>query len=720
MSTAPDVLNQTGHNLLEQLYRSIYVPVDNSAHSNRAVDLSIELGRTFGATLTGCHVYAARMHDYRFKQMEYTLPEEYLQEQELERQRKIHDSLITMGLELISDCYLEDMGKKCEDADLEFESKMMDGKHSEELLKDIKASGYDLTILGAVGIGKVKDTQIGSVCERVVRYSADCDTWVVKHVPGKKEEERDTILVGIDGSPQSFGALKTALALAKRLGKRVELIGVYDPYLHYAVFKGIVNVLTEKASKVFRFEEQNQLHEEIIDTGLAQIYQSHLQVAQYMARQEGVEASTTLLDGKCFQKVLDHARKTNPWLIVVGRVGVHSAPDEPHLGSNAENLLRLAPCDILFTTRLEHPELDVKADESITWTPEAEERMTRVPEMVRNIARTAILRLAVEKGHSVVSNNLVTEAMERFMPKQTSNTTTSLAEKLAIEHARQNQLAMCRKCGVTAKTPDPVKCSVCGGTDFEVITPEVIQRIAEMEGGVEEETTYDGRKVKWTQEARRTLYAIPDKYQMRRSKARIEKKARLARRDTITLEFAASVIDEETGSSLLPQARETLANAKAQLPSPNDQLTKSEGAGQAAGDENRHYEATATEDAAQNANPSESKVADANTGDAERQTGGAALAGNGHTSAASSAASAEASGPDLSQASQAEARAEYQAPSETSGASEEASSCPFSGVHSDMARPAAPSKQVIAKDEKGNPLLSSYEWSAEATQRILR
>ncbi len=551
MSTVPTVVNQTGAGVLGQLYRNIYVPVDNSPHSNRAAQLAVELGRTFSATLTGCHVYAAKMHDYRFKQMEYTLPEEYLQEQELERQRKIHDSLITMGLELISDCYLKDLQALCDKADVEFESKMMDGKHSEELLKDMQASGYDLTILGALGIGRVKDSQIGAVCERVTRKSTN-DVWVVKHVPGKNEEERDTILVGIDGSPQSFGALKTALGLARQFGKKVELIGVYDPYLHYSVFKGIVNVLTDQAAKVFRFEEQNQLHEEIIDTGLAQIYQSHLQVAALMAQQQGVEASTTLLDGKCFQKVLDHARKTRPWLVVVGRIGVHSSPDEDGLGSNAENLLRLCPSDVLFTTALEHPELDVKAEESIHWTPEAEKRMERVPDMVRNIARTAILRLAVEQGHSVITNSLVTEAMERFMPKQTSMTTTALAEALAIEQARRQPTAMCRKCGVTSKVANPVKCSVCGGTDFEVITPEMLDRIASMEGGVEEETTYDGRKLKWTQEARRALYSVSDKYQMRRSKARIEKKARSSRLETITLEFAKSVIDEETGAALLP------------------------------------------------------------------------------------------------------------------------------------------------------------------------
>ena len=41
--------------------------------------------------------------------MGYTLPEEYIDEVELERQRKIHDSLITMGLKLISDSYLDGM-----------------------------------------------------------------------------------------------------------------------------------------------------------------------------------------------------------------------------------------------------------------------------------------------------------------------------------------------------------------------------------------------------------------------------------------------------------------------------------------------------------------------------------------------------------------------------------------------------------------------------------
>jgi len=529
------------------VYKSIYVPVDNSDHSNRAISCALAMGKAFDAKLVGCHVYAAALHDYRFRQMEYTLPEEYIDEVELERQRKIHDSLITMGLKLISDSYLDGMSRLCGESGLAFEPRMMDGKHHIEILKDLAGSNPDLVVIGALGIGRARDSVIGSVCERVARQS-DRDVWVVKHVPEPGEADRDTILVGIDGSPQSFGALMTALDLAREFGKKVEAIAVYDPYLHYSVFNGIVNVLTEQAAKVFRFEEQNQLHEEIIDTGLAQIYQSHLEVGERMASEEGVEIKKTLLDGKPFQKILDHARKTNPWLIVLGRIGVHSPKDETGLGSNVENILRAAPCDVLLSTRLEVPRLDVRAEETVRWTPEAEERMKHVPDQVKGIARTGVLRLALEKGHSVITSAVIDDAMDRFMPKSASARTKALAEAVALERAKAGPVSMCRACGVTATQSNAVKCTVCGASDFEVISQEMIEKIAAVEGGLQEETTYDGRKLRWSEDARKGLWTMKNAYQRRRVKARVEKRARMMKLDAITLEFARQVIEEETGT----------------------------------------------------------------------------------------------------------------------------------------------------------------------------
>ena len=410
---------------------------------------------------------------------------------------------------------------------------------------------------------------IGSVCERVARQT-DRDVWVVKHVPEPGEAERDTILVGVDGSPQSFGALMTATDLARTFGKKVEAIAVYDPYLHYSVFNGIVNVLTEQAAKVFRFEEQNQLHEEIIDTGLAQIYQSHLEVGERMGSEAGIAIKKTLLDGKPFQKIIDHARKTNPWLIVLGRIGVHSPKDENGLGSNAENILRAAPCDVLLSTRLEVPRLDVRAEETVRWTPEAEARMQHVPEQVKGIARTGVLRLALEKGHSVITSAVIDEAMDRFMPKSASAATKALAEAVALERAKSGPVSMCRACGVVATQSGAVKCTVCGATDFEVISREMIEKIAEVEGGLQEETTYDGRKLRWSEDARKGLWTMKNAYQRRRVKARVEKRARMMKLDAITLDFARQVIEEETGTPLDIQSSPVIAAMESKLVARDD------------------------------------------------------------------------------------------------------------------------------------------------------
>jgi len=161
-----------------------------------------------------------------------------------------------------------------------------------------------------------------------------------------------------------------------------------------------------------------------------------------------------------------------------------------------------------------------------------------------------VLRVALEKGHSVVTSAVIDEAMDRFMPKNASAATKALAEAVALERARSGPVSMCRACGVTATQSDAVRCTVCGGTEFEVISREMIERIAAVEGGLQEETTYDGRKLTWTQEARKGLWTMKNAYQRRRVKARVEKRARMMKLDAITLEFARQVIEDETGAPL--------------------------------------------------------------------------------------------------------------------------------------------------------------------------
>ena len=51
------------------------------------------MAKTYGSKIVGSHVYAAKMHDKRFKQMEAGLPEEYHDEKELDRVEAIIRSM---------------------------------------------------------------------------------------------------------------------------------------------------------------------------------------------------------------------------------------------------------------------------------------------------------------------------------------------------------------------------------------------------------------------------------------------------------------------------------------------------------------------------------------------------------------------------------------------------------------------------------------------------
>jgi hypothetical protein len=145
--------------------------------------------------------------------------------------------------------------------------------------------------------------------------------------------------------------------------------------------------------------------------------------------------------------------------------------------------------------------------------------------------------------------------MDRFMPKSASAMTKALAEAVALERAKSGPVSMCRACGVAATQSDAVKCTVCGATDFEVISQEMIEKIAAVEGGLQEETTYDGRKLRWSEDARKGLWTMKNAYQRRRVKARVEKRARMMKLDAITLDFARQVIEDETGTPLDIQPR---------------------------------------------------------------------------------------------------------------------------------------------------------------------
>src|SRR5512145_903654 len=235
------------------MYREIFVPVDNSQHSDWAADRAIELCRQTGGRITGNHVYAARLHDVRFRQLETGLPAQIQTPEDIKKQRKIHDKLIEKGLQLIADSFLDQVGNRCEAAGVALTRQLLEGINYEEIVNEVnrgegrlpgligfdpnRASGYDggdrgrgdvqlgedgrivaededeagklvgssgrqydLMVIGAHGLGRQPYSQLGGVVSRVLR-GVEKDVLIVRD---EQPLAGGRIMVCIDGSSYCY------------------------------------------------------------------------------------------------------------------------------------------------------------------------------------------------------------------------------------------------------------------------------------------------------------------------------------------------------------------------------------------------------------------------------------------------------------------------------------------------------------------------------------
>jgi len=455
------------------VYREVFVPVDNSQHSDWAVDRAIELCRKGGGRITGNHVYAARLHDVRFRQLETGLPAQFQTPEEIKKQRKIHDKLIEKGLQLIADSFLDQLGARCEAAGVGLTRQLLEGINYEEIVNEVnrgagrlpgligfdpnRAAGYDggakvrsdvklgengrlvaededaaarlvgtsgrqydLLALGAHGLGRQPYSQLGGVAARVLR-GVEKDVLIVRD---DRPLAGGRFLVCVDGSSYSYKAMRAALELAQAFGGALYVCSAFDVEYHHVVFHNIKDVLSYQASKVFKFEEQEELHNNIIDKGLLKLCQANLKRAAVMAQQfPDVPITTQILVGKPFQVIMQWAEEIKPSLLVLARHGAHRI-DGTDLGSQADNLVRLAPCNVLLTGTVgirpeDIPWIEEDGQAGLPWAPDAEVRILRVPPFAQGIARRAVEEYVLEQvgdGTPTVTNKWLDEAIQKLLP----------------------------------------------------------------------------------------------------------------------------------------------------------------------------------------------------------------------------------------------------------------------------------------------------------------
>jgi hypothetical protein len=189
-----------------------------------------------------------------------------------------------------------------------------------------------------------------------------------------------------------------------------------------------------------------------------------------------------------------------PSLLVLARHGAHRI-DGTDLGSQAENLVRMAPCNVLLAGTVgikpeDIPWIEEDGMASIPWSPDAEVRILRVPPFAQGIARRAVEEFTVEQGGDIVTNPRLDEAIRKLLP-------THMQLIMGIGTAEEIALA-------EVKAQEQMKKTRIEGSDVD---PEPI------DSGVEVKCPITGRigrrpraatdPIVWTQEAWARLQLVP-------------------------------------------------------------------------------------------------------------------------------------------------------------------------------------------------------------------
>jgi nucleotide-binding universal stress UspA family protein len=203
------------------------------------------------------------------------------------------------------------------------------GNPKDEIARTAREWGADLVVVGARGLGRIKRFLLGSVSLAVARH-VSCPVLVVKG----RARKLGSVIVGMDGSEDSFQALRFLLSLPLARQTKLRLLSVVEP-IHYptsaprALRGHLVRMLKEIES-----ERRGQL-ENVLEKAAAELEGSITRVTR----------STPT--GNPADVIVAAAAAHDADLVVVGARGL-GGMSRLLLGSVSERVLQYARCPVLI------------------------------------------------------------------------------------------------------------------------------------------------------------------------------------------------------------------------------------------------------------------------------------------------------------------------------------------------------------------------------------
>lgn len=155
------------------MFEKILVALDGSEHSVQALRTAIQIARKFNGKLTLVHVYAITVAPIVVPEPTTLTPSGVPVVTPAEVSRMI-EAAREVGQRI-----LDDGEKEVKSENVQVESTLKEGSTVQEITRLAKEGNFDLIVIGAKGVGSLRELLLGSVSEGVMKH-APCPVLVVK------------------------------------------------------------------------------------------------------------------------------------------------------------------------------------------------------------------------------------------------------------------------------------------------------------------------------------------------------------------------------------------------------------------------------------------------------------------------------------------------------------------------------------------------------------
>jgi nucleotide-binding universal stress UspA family protein len=155
------------------MFEKILVPLDGSEHSTRALGKAVEMAKKFGSKITLIHAYSVSVQPIMIPEpTAMSMPGiPVLTAGEVTR--------VTDAARKAGNNILQDGEAKVKAEGVEVEKLLLEGHAVQEIVRVAKEGNFDLIVMGARGLSKIKVILLGSVSDAVIHH-ATCPVLIVK------------------------------------------------------------------------------------------------------------------------------------------------------------------------------------------------------------------------------------------------------------------------------------------------------------------------------------------------------------------------------------------------------------------------------------------------------------------------------------------------------------------------------------------------------------